>query len=231
MRRGTAQNGLARLGVWMTNERHSVCRLIPHTGTRRVALQMCPNTRRSHNGEFDARRPCQIAVLASLMLCLRIISFQHDALTGAASCVRFVLRTGPARAGKAHGDMCDGIGPIGACPRPAHSSRGRSAGRPLSMGARKSRFCACPQHAVRCARNSGPSPIPCQVPGLKIMPLSRAHGRRTLCLRERRKPWDRVQVGRQGFVERSCRSDSPMGVRLEAHNREARSIGQTEINV
>ena len=42
---------------------------------------------------------------------------------------------------------------------------------------------------------------------------------------------DRVQVGRQGFVERSCRSDSPMGIWLEAHNREARSIGQTEINV
>ena len=42
---------------------------------------------------------------------------------------------------------------------------------------------------------------------------------------------DRVQVGRQGFVERSCRSDSPMGLRLEAQNREARSIGQTEINV
>ena len=149
---------------------------------------MCPNTRRSHNGEFEARRPCQIAVLSSRMLCLRIISRQHDALTGAASCVRFVLRTGPARAGKAHGDMCDGIGPIGACPRPAHASRGRSAGRPLSMGARKSRFCACPQRAVRCARDSGPSPIPCQVPGLKIQPLSRAHGRRTLCLRERRKP-------------------------------------------
>ena len=137
---------------------------------------------------FDARRPCQIAVLASRMLCLRIISRQHDALTGAASCVRFVLRTGPARAGTAHGDMCDGIGPIGACPRPAHSSRGRSAGRPLSMGARKSRFCACPQRAVRCARDSGPSPIPCQVPGLRIQPLSRAHGRRTSCLRERRKP-------------------------------------------
>ena len=119
---------------------------------------------------------------------MRIISRQHDALTGAASCVRFVLRTGPARAGKAHGDMCDGIGPIGAYPRPAHASRGRSAGRPLSMGARKSRFCACPQHAVRCARDSGPSPIPCQVPGLKIKPLSRAHGRRTSCLRERRKP-------------------------------------------